>query len=750
MKRPVMLMAGSYVLGIITVQSGGTVVFPLCMVVITLVVLLKTHKDPKNLAFTAMILLTCVLLYDLGIFRTYRVQNYPGFEKYEGEDVTFSALVCAVNGQDGNYRIELQADGKENVMLFCDSEYLPGDELLLTGRIKEYPSPMNDGEFDTKAFYKCRNIGAYVYADEISLIGRNNSPEYRLKSGLYEIRKKFSMTLINIFGKKNGGVLAVMFTGDKTSLLDEVRTSYKYAGIGHLLAISGLHISMIGMGIYGLLRKTGAGIGLAGAFSMLFLFVFAVFSGEQVSCIRAMIMLSFMMGAKYFGRKYDPPTAISFAALIVLIKNPLFLTDSSFLLSFSAGGAAAFSGIISRKAELVGFGKLKEKMVRAMMFGFGLQFMILPDQLYLFWSYNIYSPVINLLLIPLMPALLVLALLSMLSFFFLPGILSIFSRPCGFILGLYFDSGGFVKELAGGHIVAGKPETVKIVSAIFVLIIVYVFFVKDRYKSAVFCLLFMLLLLIHIPKKQFELYQLYVGQGACYVIFHNDKVIICDCGSSDKEDIYNNTVRSFLEYHGYDSTDYCIVTHVDKDHFNGFEEMLGDEPDFNPCFILPDVSDHEGFDAVFEAEEEKLADYVIAKPFSNIKIDKLELDILYPDSQNAQKSENESSMVFKLKAGDKTILFTGDIPAEVEKQVASECEKKNYSLESDVLVVAHHGSRFSTSEEFLDKVKPRLALISCGINNSYGHPADETLLRLKKAGCEIHVSANEGQYRLDH
>ena len=166
MKRPVMLMAGSYILGIITVRSGGVLLFPLCLLVISLVFLIKTRKYFKNLVVTAVILFTCILFFDLGIFLAYKVQLPSEFEKVteEDKDYTFTAVVEAVNGEKGNYRIEL-SHSKEKIMLFSDTLYNPGDEVILTGIIKKYPSKMNDGEFDTKAFYKCRNIVAYVYAN---------------------------------------------------------------------------------------------------------------------------------------------------------------------------------------------------------------------------------------------------------------------------------------------------------------------------------------------------------------------------------------------------------------------------------------------------------------------------------------------------------------------------------------------------------------------------------------------------------
>ena len=763
MKRPVVLMAGAYVLGIFTARFKGSLLFPALFLIISLIILIKSGKKTSVLALTAFLLTISALFFVLGLYNMERTENKFICEKLaeddEGEAV-FTAVVESCCGSDGKYRIEaspilIKQNNKEyktkneRLMLYHFEQLSAGNIIEVKGKFKAYPGIINDGDFDTKGFYKCRNIGAYVYPDKLVKTGRKESAVYMLKYALEKLRNGVNRSFILVFGTKRGGVLSAMFTGDKTRLEEEVKESYKTSGIGHLLAISGLHISMIGMSIYVMLRKCGKSIGFSGGLAMMFLFLFSLFSGEQVSCIRAGTMLCFIIGAKYFGRKYDLLTALSFSALVILIKNPLYLSDASFLLSFSAGAAAGLAGFVSRKAELVGKGKIRQKMIRAIMFSFMLQMLILPVQLDLFYTYNVYSPLINVLLVPLMPVLLVFSLASLIASLFSPFLTHYLSLPAKLILDLYFDSGSFAGELPGARAVSGRLKLYHFLIAL--IIVGFILFLIDRsqHKTAFAVSSLMLVLLVGFPEKGFEFYQLYVGQGACYVIFSDGDVIVCDCGSMDKDDIYEHTLLPFLYYHGYDRIDYCIVSHADKDHFSGFEEML-EEADFRPCFIIPEYKDMSAYAPVLDAAKNDRADMVTTGSFKSIKLAGLRLEMLFPDTENAGKPDNDSSAVFKLVDGDRTILFTGDISAEKERYIIKQCEEKAYQLKADVLMVAHHGSRFSTCDEFLEKVQPDIAMISCGINNSYGHPAKETIKKLKKTGCEIHISSKEGQYRIAH
>ena len=749
-----MFMTGAYILGILTVKFCGSVMPVLLLVILSLSYLCYSFKKKGGKAyvfFTVMILLISCLLFDYGLYSESKAEEPCVFEKQgagetEGLEVSLRAVAESVSVKDGRGRIEAVLPGKEKIIIFSDAKAECGDILEIEGNLYTYPSPKNDGEFDTKAFYACRNICAYTYVDSLTVTGKSKKALYSFKRGLQKLRTRLNGMLIKVFGEKRGGVLSAMFTGDKSGLEQEIKDSYKSAGIGHLLAISGLHVSLIGLGIYGLLRRMGKSIGFSGAVSMLFLGLFAVFTGEQVSCIRAMIMMSFMVSAKYFGRKYDPYTAISFAALVVLVKNPLYLTDPSFLLSFGAGTAAAFSGELSRKAEIVGAGKLKEKLIRAVIFGFSIQFLLLPLQLMLFYSYNIYSPFVNLLLIPLMPVLFASAVLSLICLPLFPAAVNTVSLPARFILDLYSGSGGFVGELPGGRIVTGTPGAVKAAVSLVIILTAYFLYTKEKYKLSAGMLFLEMLLLIHIPQKGFDAYQLYVGQGACYVMFSDDKVIVCDCGSGDMKDIYANTLLPFLEYHGFYAPDYVIVTHADKDHFSGIEEYLEEEAE--TVFIVPLLKDYKGFEALTAAEEARRCEIVRAEAFKSISLGKLRLDVFYPDEANNEVSENDSSLVFRAGYDDVSVLFTGDISAEKEDIIIRECRKRGVSLAADSLIVSHHGSRYSTGEELLKEVSPKKAYISCGINNSYGHPAGETISRLKKAGCEIHISSKEGQVKI--
>ena len=128
---------------------------------------------------------------------------------------------------------------------------------------------------------------------------------------------------------------------------------------------------------------------------------------------------------------------------------------------------------------------------------------------------------------------------------------------------------------------------------------------------------------------------------------------------------------------------------------------------------------------------------------------KLRFYVLYPDENHANTSENENSMVLYVESEGYKALYTGDIPFDAEETVLKEMDKLGLDRKIGLLKVPHHGSRFSCSEEFLKEIRPDRTVISAGIGNSYGHPAAELLERLEKAGCEVHVTAEEGEVMID-
>ena len=283
----------------------------------------------------------------------------------------------------------------------------------------------------------------------------------------------------------------------------------------------------------------------------------------------------------------------------------------------------------------------------------------------------------------------------------------------------------------------------------------------------------------------------YVGQGECIVINCEGKVIMSDCGSSDMDSVGINQIKQTLLAHGITKIDYLFVSHTDEDHISGIRDLLNDKS-FDRIrierIILGNAVKDDEYYKILELAMHSEVEVCFIEAGKGLNFDDFSLKCIFPDksyealnvqcgvsgkssetlyrqigtpdksgkvmdkqSEIPDKSggvmdkqseiydKNEMSLVLEVEYKDFRMLLTGDSTAEAEEQYIGKL-KKNY----DVLKVAHHGSRFSSNENFLKKVNPRITVISCGINNRYGHPHRELMERLKTIGCAVYRTDTGG------
>ena len=230
-----------------------------------------------------------------------------------------------------------------------------------------------------------------------------------------------------------------------------------------------------------------------------------------------------------------------------------------------------------------------------------------------------------------------------------------------------------------------------------------------------------------------------VGQGdGIFMRTANGTTWLIDGGSSDVQNVGKYRIIPFMNYYGEKSIDYACVSHGDQDHISGVRELL-----------LEKKIRHLVLTAVSETDEtvRKLADLAVSNGAQVIYISEdtrwesggWQFWCLYPGREEKEKSENDQSMVLRVNASGTTFLFTGDISSEVENVL-----NKDGISDVDVLKTAHHGSGYSSSEEFLKASKAKMAVISCGRKNRYGHPAPETLERMQKADIQVYITMKTG------
>ena len=237
--------------------------------------------------------------------------------------------------KDNSIQYQEQTVQESRIIIYTDSnlQFHMGNKIKVRGEVSFFENARNPGNFDQKRYYQIRDIHGMVWAEEIALL---DAGVWRWRSKLAEFRRRWQETLVSALGVEDGTAMGAMMLGEKSEMDQELKMLYQVNGIGHILAISGLHLSFIGIGMYKILRRITGSYPVGGAFGILFLMLYILMIGCTVSAVRALTMFLFRVGADMTGRHYDAPTALSVAAVMVLLWRPLSLYDGGFWLSFGA------------------------------------------------------------------------------------------------------------------------------------------------------------------------------------------------------------------------------------------------------------------------------------------------------------------------------------------------------------------------------------------------------------------------------
>ncbi|MCD7855564.1 MAG: ComEC family competence protein, partial [Clostridiales bacterium] len=280
-----------------------------------------------------LILLPC--LFALGFILCFSRVNFSDSE-YDlfcasGEEVTLSG---EVTGTLGSGKI-IKTDRNVKIIVYTDRDIFPGDVITLTGKLRALSPQYNPSDFDEIQYYTCRGIYYKMYSPDLEITGRKRTLSYYL----FALKTKAAEALDEIYSEENSAILKAMILGDKTYLSDEIKLLYKNSGIYHILAISGLHISLIaGVFMYFFKKKRHSIIIMA------FLALYCVFTGLSPSAVRAVIMMWVLLIGRMLGRKYDLVSSLAFSAFLILVFNPLYLFDCGFIYSYcSVLGIALFA-----------------------------------------------------------------------------------------------------------------------------------------------------------------------------------------------------------------------------------------------------------------------------------------------------------------------------------------------------------------------------------------------------------------------
>ena len=728
----------------------------------------------------------------------------PGAVFHSGKRVWSCSYRCRVTGagdgkktRTGDGKETGAGDGKETDW----EEVCPDDQLFLTGKLKACSEVENPGEFPAKDYYYANGIRYILMVESQIPVDR---PPFSVSRTAFLFGRQLASIYEDCVSEKERGLFKAMVLGDKSELSEEVRELYEENGVAHLLAISGLHVSVIGGWIFARLRKRGVGYGLSCLSGGLLLAVYGSMVGFGSSVTRATAMYLIFLLSQYYGADYDIPSSLAFAGSVLLLSSPLRIRESGSILSFASVFAI---GMVcpwvkeKRESRSKDAGKegeltvkdweiwLREKTGLALKKGHPpltvrffdqlsvslvISMVTVPLLLRFFYGWSPYSILLNLIVLPaMMPV-----MLSALGGGVAGSLISLWSRPfgikAGFVLCLpaeillrLFDClFRGVRRLPFSYLLTGCPAIWQMVLLYGIEIGAAWLWYRRSWRQLAAMGAVLCIVMIMNPGRSLKMTMLSVGQGECILLrLPGGTCMMVDGGSSSRKEIGKYVICPALKYYGVSQLDFVLITHMDDDHISGIRELLEkDCPIRN--LIVPQMGQAEEKDTHFLrmvalAEGKGVRVHRIQQG-NQLPCGQVRFSCLSPWPGLAAENRNAYSVVLYLEYGAFDALLTGDLEGDQEEQLVLwirnyENRKKEPLLPGlkdglSLLKVAHHGSSHSSLSDFLNLFKPWTAIISAGKNNHYGHPHKETLDRLKAAGVppdEIYATPWAGAVELE-
>lgn len=643
-----------------------------------------------------------------------------------------------------------------------------GSRLTLQGDFSAFDDAQNEGQFDVQSYYTDLGYVGRLYQAQVL---RSDGGADDLAEGLYRWRTSTKEYLQRHMTAEDAGILTAMLLGEKGDMDADIKGLYQKSGIAHILAISGLHISLLGMGLYKLLRRSFVPPKICSACAAAVIFLYAVMVGWGSSVTRAVCMFVLLLLADILERSYDLLTGLAFAALVILIKNPHELTAAGFLLSFTAVlGIALLADVFSAPAQ----GEDSKKHIWRIVWGplstsLSVQLMTLPVMLWFYYTISPYAVLLNLLVVPLMSGVLLTAIAAVAVR--IPLLLQL---PAAF-LHLIELSCKLFRNLPGWQLVVGRPKVWQIVLYYLMLFgLLTARFLcmhreKDKNKKSSWIkeknrkrigqiwwlwplsMCAACLILLFPTRRMDALDMLSVGQGDCVVLRTQEGCcVLSDAGSSEKQ-IGRYRLLPYLKYNGIRHVNAVFLSHAHSDHYSAILELFEsarDEGITVDALVLGSVAQgNERYRGIVGAALGCGCKVYYMRTGDTTAFGALQLSCVYEGGGQPVADENDESMVLYASLSGLTVLLTGDSTQESDGRVLEELKKRGITSVM-CLKTAHHGARTATGEELLEYIAPQAALISCGKDNSYGHPHTQTLERLAAAGARIYVTKDLGQIRL--
>lgn len=628
----------------------------------------------------------------------------------------------------------------DKIYIISDSSknYKRGDIIKARIKFEDFNINTNPMLFNEKNYYLSKKIYAKVYMRNFQSekVAQSSSIQYKIFNFLDE---RIDSIFLSKMSNRNFTFIKSVLLSNTSLMNSESIEDIRNIGLGHFMAVSGLHISIIAVLLNFLMIKFGINKKYSTAISIIIMLLYAYAINFPVSVMRAIIIFTAVYISDIFFRTYDRINVIFFAMFMLLLLNPFNIYSVGFIFSF-----ATVLGIEVLYKKIIEFFRIdRSSILSSIIFVISISIFIFPIQSYFYNRVNFISLLSNVIIIPILSAGMVLSVLILIF----SEILFFISAPVtGFLNSVFSFSMNTVATLNGVKILTINTPS----SSIFFMIIYYGaiillcnfekiylldFEIIKIYVLNIFLIFFIYSLYNYVSRPDAIIYFIDIGQGDCQLIRTRNKNIIIDTGGDYEGRIFSgkNILMPTLMKMNVDTVDYLIITHYDWDHYGN---LFAISPDIKIKTLIS--KSLIGDDRVKDFIKNRKIKYIAAENIDKINLSSTDF-IQFHNINKDFKTGNNSSILCTLSISGIKILETGDIEKEVEI-LYNKSENENI----DIIKVPHHGSETSSSIDFLKRVKPDNAVISVGRKNKFSHPSSEVVKRYKDQKINIYRTDKDG------
>ena len=719
------------------------------------------------------------LFFMLGIFRFAAVYELPAHDvsRMVGQNITLSGIIAEpprlrtdVDGiQHIRYTVSVhrivqgreEQAGSGKILVYTrrgSEEDSPvgqiGDAITAEGKVRRPVFYQNPGQINTRFLLRCEGITAGMSARESGIkIIPNEEPTYvqmflRLAA---QIRAHYFDRMTEVMPRSDAAAIFAMLFGGYEGIRPELLEAFTITGIVHILSVSGSHISLLAAVIAWLALFLRLPRWLSASTVVLAIISYVILAGLVPPAVRSGIMGAVAFLGLILGRERDGQYLLVLTGLLMLLVSPLLLFHISFQLSFLATAGLLFLAPVFR----AWLGKLPRFVAAGISITMGAQLATLPVLAWHFNQISISALLSNLVVVPLVDIIIVLGLVGGIAAFFIPMLGAVVFAFDSMLLGISFEMTRVMAALPFSSVWLPSMGVSAGLCYYAVLSILFVpqeyrkrtaeFIYRFRYKFIIvssFIVVFLFSWQITRP-NEIEVHFIDVGQGdaALVVTPHGHAMLFDTGGTRDTFDVGARVDVPYLLHYGIREVDYIFLSHAHEDHAAGAGAILARMP------VRYVYTADEGASAY--ARSMRLGDgnpllmkLGRAQEGQSISLDGVTVDVLYAPSYSdvEHTTGNEVSNVYRVRYGNASFLFTGDLVQEHEEKMIA----RGIDLHTTVLKVPHHGSDTSSSEHFVQATNPLYAIYCVGADNSFGHPRPDVVARYERVGAQTLRTDRDG------